>query len=121
MADQCMDSTFNLSKHMYLSPLSLSHLYQLQTSLLYYKHIKHISTTEYVVYIQPVNHGTERQNSTQKICTTIHSVHLKHTHACSSLGGPISRDSGWRKVGAANSRECSEEVYGEGGGNMEGV
>ena len=33
--------------------------------------------------------------------------YLKHTHAC--------------KVGAAKSRECSEEVYGEGGGNMEGV
>ena len=51
MADQSMASTFNLSKCVYLSPLSLSRLYQLQTSLLYYKHIKHISTTVYVVYI----------------------------------------------------------------------
>ena len=41
MADQSMASTFNLSKHMCLSPLSLSRLYQLQTSLPYYKHITH--------------------------------------------------------------------------------
>ena len=44
MAGQSMASTFNLSKHtqcVYLSPLSLSRLYQLQTSLLYYKHITH--------------------------------------------------------------------------------
>ena len=60
MADQSMASTFNLSKHRYLSPLSLSLLYQLQTSLLYYKYIKHIRVyVVYVVYIQPVNHRKE--------------------------------------------------------------
>ena len=41
MADQSMASTFNLSKRRYLSTLSLSRLYQLQTSLLYYKYFTH--------------------------------------------------------------------------------